>query len=245
MKTVNVKKTIEHLKRVLYNHTHLPVDNDLAGFMTPEMLFALESSKGNFIKLGTVDDFLKLENGNYEAVGTETNNAPRNSGIFLVSVSGNEGRKRIIAQHSFSGRIYTYSVHTNGVSEENPSGWRRLYQTKEIFSGSAKEVNDVIELQDNMNQFIYFDVCYAYLGTYHTQKIPLSAFKNSFDITALNLTNNMTDCGMSYTETSVNRIDDFKLKIIRAKSCYNHMTSDSKGEMNNDRIDIYRIIGYF
>lgn len=250
LKKVNLGEAISHIQRVLKNHiqqggtAHLPVDADQNGFMTPDMLTLLKSANGNYESVETAD-FTTLPTGNWQTVGTPTNGLPTSDGFYNISVVGNDGRKLFIIHHSYTGRLWTYSVHTNGTQAQIPTGLRRIWQTKELFTGSVKDADVTIDFRDPIERYEYFEFFYGYLGTMYSQKVAKASVNSSFKLSALNLDAPATSRGISFgkIEFTKETATSIKSKLIEAN--YDPGTGKAPTSTNGDKIDVYRILGYF
>ena len=252
---MNLRQTIGHIQRVLYNHVgkggdaHLPADKDSAGFMTPEMVGELEGANGAYQIKYDVEDILKLPIGNWLVSGTKTNNTPMDSGWHYISIKGDVagGRRQFSVQHSHTGRKWTCGWSANGEAGLNPLKWRREWQTKELFAGSMKSLGDSFQIEDSFDLFEYVEFYYSYLGIMYSQKVARNSIviKLPFELGALKLDQPTDSRGVSFGRIILRAHGLNNLFVDGLESNYFPGTGGAATNTDGDKIDIYRVIGWF
>lgn len=252
---MNLKQTVGHIQRVLYNHVrkggdaHLPADKDSAGFMTPEMVGELEGANGAYQIKNNVDDIFKLPIGNWFVLGTTTNNTPVVDGWHYISVKGDiaGGRRQFSVQHSHTGRKWTYGLSGDGIPGLNPLKWRREWQSKELFSGSMKSIGDSFQIDDSFELFEYVEFYYSYLGIMYSQKVarnPL-VIQAPFELSGFKLDQPLDSRGISFGRIILRAHTLNSLEVDNIESNYFPGNGSAATSTVGDKIDIYRVIGWF
>ena len=250
----NLAQTLNHLLKTAKNHigrggnvAHLPVDNDMSGFMTPEMLKRLNSTSGRLTTL-TKDNFFKLPAGVYLAEGTTNNNAPVSSGYHIVQVFEFLDRKLIYCIHMHTGVIYVYSFNRADGSDETPlskNGWRTIDQRVTLWEGAETAEGTIISLIDSLTRYSKIIVYYNTNPTYSYSSIELSTsliLNNDVRFNGINLPNKVEILGITVNEIAITAKEDpKKIKIVQQKSIY--AGSDGKQVLTEDLIEISRIVG--
>ena len=250
----NLAQTVNHLLKTVKNHigrggnvAHLPVDSDMSGFMTPEMLKCLNSTSGQLTTL-TKDNFFELPAGIYWAEGTTSNNAPMSSGYHIVQVFEFLDRKLIYCMHMYTGVIYVYSFNRADGSDETPlskKGWRTINQRVTLWEGVATTEGTIISLIDSLTRYSKIIVDYTINPTYSYSSIELSTsliLNNNIRFNGINLPNQVGTFGITVNEIAITAKEDpNKIKIVQQKSI--HVGSDGQQVFTKDLIEIFRIVG--
>lgn len=250
----NLAQTINHILKTLKNHigrggnvAHLPVDNDMSGFMTPEMLKRLNSISGRLTTI-TKDNFFELPAGVYLADGTTNNNAPVSSGYHIVQVFEFLDRKLIYCMHMHTGVIYVYSFNRADGSDEVPlskNGWRTIDQRVTLWEGTANTEGTIISLIDSLRRYSKIIVYYNINPTFSHSSIELSTssiLRNEIRFNGLNLSNQVGTLGITVNEIAITAKENpNQIKIIQQKSVY--AGSDGRQGLTGDLIEIFRIVG--
>lgn len=251
----NLAQTINHILKTLKNHigrggnvAHLPVDNDMSGFMTPEMLGKLEGANGSYQIKDNVNDILKLPIGNWLILGTKTNNAPMDSGWHFVSIKGDAGgRRQFSVQHSHTGMKWTCGWSANGEAGLNPLKWRKEWQTKVLFAGSMKLIGDSFQIEDSFGLYEYVEFYYSYLGVMYSHKVSRNTItrKLPFELGGLKLDQSIGSRGVSFGRIILRAPELNKLVVDGLEANYFPGTGEASTSTDGDKIDIYRVIGWF
>ncbi|WP_336848948.1 BppU family phage baseplate upper protein [Staphylococcus nepalensis] len=123
-----VDEATQHVDEKVTEFNQTVADN---GFLSPEMLdeqldelewqkYKLTNGDGSRIEKSRID-ILTLNTGFYE-VWECTNTPLGDTGIYNLIVFGKNGRKFILATHSYENRTFINTIHTNG----NVRGWKEL-----------------------------------------------------------------------------------------------------------------------
>ena len=251
----SLSETINHLLKTIKNHigrggdaAHLPVDNDISGFMTPEMLKRLNSSSGKLPTEVTPDDFYNLSAGVYLAVGTNTNNAPVSSGYHIVQVFDFSDRKVIYCMHAHTGVIYVYSFNRQDGSDLTPlskRGWRIIPQEVTLWEGKVKNPGANATLIDDVNRYrrlkLFYKVDNSGVSSYIETSVS-SLTNGVFSFTTSNVFNGSNSLAIAITVVDVTMKNaPTTFEITRQKTVsYNH--AGVAAELT-DKIEIFRIIG--
>ncbi|GGD06274.1 hypothetical protein [Enterococcus wangshanyuanii] len=169
IKELNLLPTVKKLILLLENHigsneleAHKPANEHTNGFATPEVFKGAKNIRlqGALRQYNSVFD---IPPGLYETYA-DFSGLPgglSNTGAFIhlrIEVGGG-ARKQIWLTEGYEGRLWYYTMHTDG-SSYNPEGWTYLPRIQEVWAGTAKNAGDIITLNQHMTHFKTIRVWY-------------------------------------------------------------------------------------
>lgn len=246
-KELNLDRSIGEISRRLKDHigsngsVHLPVSNDAAGFMTPNML---EQHNAFFIKRTRKDnvDILTLPAGHYEGTGLLNHPAhPTMATDWLTNIDverGSDGRAQFRIEDNYRGNVYHRTVHSGGDPETGTRDWVKDVGAITIWRGSSKLKNPItlsLPLIDASDTHRFSEILVTYVtdtGQYGTQK----GRENGVVINCFNLSNTENSSTVNIYEAEVNFPTADTATVVRNKSVI--IYSDEAESDANARVGI-------
>ena len=166
---LGIKATLNKLIEIIENHVgsneqeaHKNATKDTSGFASKELFRTGMGIRVAGVLADKYPSIFDLPAGLYETYGDFTD-LPEGAGsgsIIHVRVERGVGeRKQIWLTQGYAGTLWYYTSHTNAASY-NPEGWTRLPRIQEVWSGTAKNANDLIDFNQQMTHFKSIRVWY-------------------------------------------------------------------------------------
>lgn len=160
MKKVSLKKAVELNKQSILSHigsgdrAHLPVSNEHAGFMTPDLLHGQKLASGDRQWLSSDTDVNTVAPGHY--IGTNFKNYafPDDAGaivtVDITDATGSDGSdyRQIVQMLSFNGEIRVTNIH--GKSGATTKGYSTIERIEPLWTGNASAVGTTFTLADTI-----------------------------------------------------------------------------------------------
>jgi hypothetical protein len=246
---MNFTETINKIITAVVGHigrggidVHPAVDYDNSGFMTPDLL---KKVNGEAILLADNTDVTTIEHGLYMVNLQDSSKIPTNgsAGVYHVLVENDKtGRKQVIALHSHTGRLFIWTIHTNGAQGNIPTGWRIINQEHSRWTGSLQNVGDTATLTSDFSIAEYLRITYSNSGgPVQSIDVPTSLLINQKKTTLsiVNVAN--SSLGYTISECDIKGGSDNKsIQVSRTKTIYNNKGELS--EITSESIVITRIV---
>lgn len=240
---LGIKATLSKLIEIIENHVgsneqeaHKNATKNTSGFASKELFRNGMGIRNTGALADKYPSIFSLPAGLYETYADFTDLPPGVTSGSIIQVRVEKGageRKQIWLTQGYEGTLWYYTFHTTPESY-NPAGWTRVPRFEEVWAGTAKNVDDLIDFNQHMTHFRTIRVWYELDdGT----ALICKEFESnvSFALREFDVFNGST--GAIFFEMRIDRVSNSQAKVVLNKAI------DIAGKDTTSNMRIRRIEG--